>query len=239
MKVTISLLTWNEELLLPFALSFYKNRFPNCVINIYDNMSDDRTVEIAKREGCNVFSYDTGGQIQDAKYLEIKNNCWKDAKTDWVLVGDIDELLDINEHSLQHEENLGHTIIKTEGYHLVNKSTDPDNANLYGMAYGIRAVPMDKSILFNKKFIKEINFDAGCHVCFPVGDVRYSANHYRLYHYKFIGENYTVNRTLSYGKRLSEFNKSQGWGMHYLMPEKELREWYKGHQKAAEVLLFK
>ena len=72
--ITIYSLAYNEELLLQFMIDHYKERFPSCKIIIYDHMSTDKTVEIAKLNNCEVRTFDTGGKIDDNKYLEIKKN---------------------------------------------------------------------------------------------------------------------------------------------------------------------
>ena len=112
--ITIYTITYNEGLLIQFMIDHYRERFPGCRIVVYDNISTDDTVKIALANGCEVIPYDTGGQLQDSRYIQIKNNCWKDAKTDWVLVCDLDELLDIDEAELRREESLGTTMVRCE-----------------------------------------------------------------------------------------------------------------------------
>ena len=58
-------------------IKWYRERFPNCLIIVYDNESTDRSVQIALENNCKVISYSTNNQLSDSKYLEIKNNCWK------------------------------------------------------------------------------------------------------------------------------------------------------------------
>src|SRR3990167_11265325 len=99
--ITVYTITYNESLLIQFMIDHYRSRFPDCRIVVYDNISTDDTVKIALANGCEVIPYDTNGQIQDSHYIQIKNNCWKDAKTDWVLICDMDELLDINTAQLK------------------------------------------------------------------------------------------------------------------------------------------
>ena len=98
--ITIYTICFNEELILPFFVKWYRKKFPNCRIIIYDNYSTDSTEKIALQNNCQVIKYDSNNQIRDDLYLNIKNNCWKDAETDWVLVCVVDELLDINQTQL-------------------------------------------------------------------------------------------------------------------------------------------
>lgn len=228
--ITVYTVAYNEELQIQFLIDHYRSRFPGCDIVVYDNMSTDKTVEISKKNNCEVISYNTNNQIQDKKYLEIKNNCWKSAKTDWVLVCDVDELLDINQEQLLKEESEGTTIIRSEGYNMVNLE---DNLNIASICYGARAPRHDKNYLFNKKMLQEINYDAGCHGCYPVGTAVFSKTAYKAYHYNFINENLSVQKYKLYASRLSPENIRNGWGKHYLNSENQVREEYKEVKKNA------
>jgi len=221
--ITVYTIAYNEELQIQFLIDHYRSRFPNCHIVVYDNMSKDDTVKIAKANNCEVIPYDTNEQICDSKYLEIKNNCWKSATTDWVLVCDVDELLDINLFQLQSLSNIGNTIIKSEAYNMVNME---DNLDIASIKYGARTIYHDKSYLFNKKFISEINYEPGCHKCNPVGTVSISTCAYKLYHYNFINENLSVEKYRIYGTRLSPENLKNGWGNHYLHTAEQVRNEY-------------
>ena len=78
-------------------------------IKQYPQYLDKYKKEIALANKCKVIQYNTNDQIDDNKYLEIKNNCWKKAKTDWVLVCDVDELLNITYSDLVREDAKGTT----------------------------------------------------------------------------------------------------------------------------------
>ena len=84
--ITVYTIAYNEAVFIQFMIDHYRARFPDCRIVVYDNMSADRTVNIALTNGCEVIPFDTNGQLQDRRYIEIKNSCWKDATTDWVLI---------------------------------------------------------------------------------------------------------------------------------------------------------
>jgi len=235
LEITVYTLAYNEELLIQFMIDHYRERFPNCRIVVYDNMSIDKTAEIALANTCEVIQYDTNNQLQDRRYLEIKNNCWKDAQTDWVLMCDLDELLDINAPQLKTEENAGATIISSEGYEMINLE---DNLDIAGMKYGARDINYDKAYLFNKQFIKEINYSIGCHGCNPIGTIVYSGKAYKAYHYSSICESLTIEKRKRYQARLSPENLQHGWGGHYfstLTPEQVHQDHVEERQKAVKV----
>src|SRR3989344_6620786 len=133
--ITVYTLTYNEEVMIQFMIDHYRARFPGCRIGVNDNMSTDNTVKIARANGCEVI-IDTNFRKLDEPLTKIKNSCWKQAQTDWVLVCDLDELLDINEAELKEEEKAGTTIIRSEGYDMVDME---DTLDVPGMKYGARA----------------------------------------------------------------------------------------------------
>lgn len=219
--ITIYTITYNEQLLIQFMIDHYRTRFPGCRIVVYDNMSKDNTVNIALANKCEVITFNTNNQMDDRTHMNIKNHCWKESKTDWVLMSDLDELLDINEKQLKKEEKNATSIIKPEAYNMVNME---DNLDIASIKYGVRDPNYDKFCLFNKKFIKEINYGPGCHKCDPVGIVTYSANTYELFHYKLVNENYTIEKLKSTVARLSPENIRNGWLCYSMHPYQEARE---------------
>jgi len=229
--VTVYTITYNEEVMIEFFINHYRKIFPNCEINVYDNYSTDLTVDIAKKYGCNVIPYDTNNELSDETYLQIKNNAWKNSKTDWVIVCDCDEFIEINESQLINEEKKLTNIVKPIGYSLMNND---EIINIKNMKYGFKDSGFDKCILFNKKFIKEINYSVGSHGCHPVeynNDVKYNDTEYRLLHYKYLSPTYTVNRHKMFGERLSENNKKKGWGIHYSFSSESIIKYYEETNK--------
>lgn len=222
--VTIYTVTYNEELMIEFFINHYRKRFPGCEIVVFDNYSTDRTIEIAKKNNCKIEYFDSNNQISERRYLEIKNHCWKNSKTDWVIVCDCDELILINEPMLKYESLNGSTIINSEGYDMININK---NVNLANIKNGVRNKMCDKNILFNKEYIKEINYFPGCHNCEPTGNIKYSKEPYRLLHYKWLSEDYLIKRYKLFSSRLSEENKRLKLGLHYNKEEKEIKKIFK------------
>jgi glycosyltransferase involved in cell wall biosynthesis len=233
--VTIYTITYNEEKLIKFFVNHYQERFPGCEINIFDNYSTDRTTEIAKELNCNVIFYDTNNTLSDSEYLKIKNNCWETSKTDWVIVCDCDELLEITIDDLYNSE---FNIIKTEGYSIMNFD---EGKELNLLDEGFRDFGFDKSIMFNSNEIDKMNYSPGCHNCQPQPKlncvISYSEKKYRLLHYKYLGPNYTVERHKMFGLRLSDDNKKNGWGIHYNFSSESIIQFYSNKQKELIKLL--
>lgn len=229
MNITIYTITYNEEHMLPFFIKWYRNIFPTSKIVVYDNYSTDKTVQIAKENNCEVIYYDTNNQLSDSKYLEIKNNCWKNAQTDWVIVCDADELLDIKTENLSSNQ----TLFRSKGYNMCNVE---NTGNVLDIKHGIEAQQYDKIICFNKKFITEIDYTPGCHTCEPKGLVIYAKLRPTLLHMKFLNEDLLVTKYKSYASRLSIENLQRKWGYQYKQTENSIRDSYKNHLKIAKII---
>lgn len=230
MNLTIFTITYNEEVILPYFIKWYRDRFPNCKIVVYDNESTDGTKNIClSTPNLQYIPYHTGNKLSDSTYLKIKNNAWKHADTDWVIVCDVDEFLDYNQTMLELSNN--DTLFKSKGYNMCNVENLEDITQI---KHGVRAIQYDKTILFNRKHLTEINYGAGCHHCEPHGDAKLSILQPHLYHMKFINVDLLVNKYKSYASRLSDENKEMRWGYHYEQEEWLIREEFKNTLQLAE-----
>jgi hypothetical protein len=236
MDITIYTLTRDEELLIQLMIDHYRVRFPNCKIIIYDNKSIDKTVEIAKANECEIRPFDTGGKLNDQMHWDLKNNCWRDAKTDWVLVQDLDEMLDINATQLAQESANGVTKIKSECWHMVNME---DNLDVRSIIWGyrdLRDTVYDKDLLFNKKYV-DINYiNNDCHFTNSRGLIK-NSKPYRMYHYKYANPDVWVSKTKRNSDTLSDLNKQNGWGIGCLRNEEQLRAEFQERRNGAVKIL--
>jgi hypothetical protein len=102
-----------------------------------------------------------------------------------------------------------------------------DNYDFINMKYGYRDISdpaYDKDLLFNKKYVKEINYGAGCHSHNPgppIGLIKYTNNIYKLYHYKYLNVDLEIAKCKLTEQRLSEANKKNKWGLEYCLRTEE------------------
>ena len=106
MKVHVYILCYNEEVVLPHTIEHYRRNFSDCEFTIYDNKSTDESRNIAKDLSCNLIEWESNNEIDDYKYKDIKNACWKEQKEGWAIVIDMDEWLAVNDEILNLEECL-------------------------------------------------------------------------------------------------------------------------------------
>lgn len=221
-----------------FTINFYRQRFPKAVITILDNHSTDQTTTIARRLGCEIFQFNTDNKISDLMYQYLKNNCWKKSDNHWCLVCDADEMLEITEGELLNEENIGTTIISGLGFNMVNMNND---LNIAGIDHGYRDNDVcqfyDKSLLFNKAFITDMNYTIGAHSCLPAGRSDWSKRKYRLLHYKYISPDFMCQRYAMYASRLSDDNIKNGWGGNYKETEGTIRALFEVYRQKSSKLI--
>ena len=239
--ITIYTITFNEELIMPFFINHYRLRFPNCNIVVYDNKSIDNTVKIAKDNSCEIRPYDSGGVQDEPLLIHTKNNCWKDATTDWVLVCDTDELLDITEQELIYEESLGTTKIVSESWQMVNLEDEFDFHNIeHGwreLHQDVFCLAYDKHLLFNKKYVQDINYAPGCHSNNAYGTIKNSSKFYPLLHYKYLSPSIFVKKQRVNRTRQSEMQKQNGWGCSCLRPDdSQLQEYHYAMTHSTKIL---
>lgn len=205
-SIEVFAICYNEELLLPYFIDHYKKM--GAKITVIDNQSTDKSRSIIEKAGCTYMAYNSNNQIRDDLYLQIKNNCWKESKADWVIVCDIDELIEVNFDISKY------TIINTKGFDMIG--LPPSKLGVHNKMYS-------KHIMFRPNCFKEINYTPGCHSLNPIasGTISGSVEIANLLHYKYINEDYVYNRHMMYQERLSDINKQLGWGIEYQNVERK------------------
>lgn len=220
------IIAYNEELIIKKTISYYSKFCER--ITVFDNFSEDGTRDISIEAGANVKLFGQRGVLSDREYLKVKNHCWKNSKADWVIVCDCDEIL-LYPDSIKEDC----TIFQTYGWNVYSNEI-PEY--FPGITTGHYDGNYSKSVFFNPKLIKEINYHYGCHVANPKGDVRFSKEILTLFHYRNIGgfENLSKRHAM-YRGRMSDHNKELGLGCHYLFDEKQRKkEWYQHLENSGE-----
>lgn len=236
MKIEVFAICYNEEKLLPYFLRHYSTFCD--AITIYDNQSTDSSQKIIDSNPItNLISYDTGNEIRDDIYLEIKNNCWKKSKADWVIICDIDEFVyhtyirDI----LAHMDHI--TAITPEWFNMFSEKFPVTKRQIYtevnrGMSGGA------KLNLFRPGELTEINYGPGCHACHPEGNVMLSQwTGIKTLHFRYLSKEFVLSRNASYFARLSQQNKDNGWGFHYGFDPKDVTEHFESNLKLSSKVI--
>lgn len=174
--ITIYVLCFNEELLIPHTIQHYRKYLPHAKIVIYDNESTDRSVEIAKEMGCDVVSWNSQNIQNEYIQKDMRNNIWKKGpENGWKLMIDMDEWLCVTEDQLKEEETKGVTILRVKGVNVMGTSTSPDLTDVsYEDLENIQKVvdwsQESKNLCFLTPQVKEMNYTHGAHACNPKGE---------------------------------------------------------------------
>lgn len=230
MDVNIFLLCYNEELIIQYTINHYKNRFPNCIITIYDNMSTDNSELIAKNNNCNVIKFNTNGVDNELIKKNIINTCWKDINKGWIIVADMDEWLDIDMNILIDEYNKGTTILSIHGCDMIGESDSIllDDIELNSINKYIDNPYLSKNICFLREKIINMNYNTGHHKCKPCSNklIKFSDKIYNLKHMNFLGLPYITNKIINRYKRNLEMQKIK-LNVHYTDDVNKITEQYK------------
>lgn len=237
MKIEAHLLCWNEITLMPFVLRYYR-KFCDKIV-IHDNHSTDGSVELAKNMGCEVIPFGNKW-FDDSQNQAIKNNVWKSSKADFVIVADFDEVLFYQNGDtgkfLQLLDSCGVTVPLTIGWQIMSNEMPKDD--LLEITNGYEFTNYSKSIVFNPKRIKEINYNLGAHRSNPIGHVVYSESELHVLHYKHIGGlQRTIDRYSEYKPRMSPFNRKHGHGSHYNRSAASLKQEWNERMKISKPLI--
>lgn len=230
-RISVYSLCWNEEKLLPHYLNHY-GKFAH-KITIFDNESTDNSVEIIKSfEGCKteVITYNTNNKINDFKYLEIKNNCWKSDPSEYVIVCDLDEFLYVDNIFEYLAENDIYDVHTPNGYDMVSTVFPTYNTLITQQVIdGFFHTGLCKSILFKPNMLSNINYTPGAHTINPTGYnliIKSNDDQLKLLHYKRLSLDYMINRYELLKNRLSDLNVRLSAGSHYQKTKELVEEEY-------------
>jgi len=235
MKIEVYCLANNEERLMPYFLRHYS--FAKVII--LESNSTDKTIEIAHSMGAEIWSYDVKDEINDQWFTDLKNNCWKESKADWVMIVDADEFI----YHPQIEDILtksAATIIKPRFFNMYSTVFPTTEGQIYEeVTMGVEQFsPSPKMNIFRPNAIKNIGYFPGCHEAFPTGKIKIDSNSgiFTL-HMRNLSEEFIVSRNTRAKKRNSQLNKLNGWGSHVECPEAEwIRRYEEGLKESTKII---
>lgn len=207
---------------------------------MYDNYSTDNSVDLARSLGMEVRTFGKQGELNDAEYIRVKDNCWKEARgeADFVIVCDADEFLyhkDLLRKLQEYKEN-GITLPRTKGYEMVSEILP--SQDIFDITTGFKQSKFSKSLIFDPNKIEEINYNYGSHNHKARGLIKKSWSRLWVLHYRNIGGFERIRkRHEEYQNRLSQFNKDMRFGKEYLMDlDEKYSVWKTMIRKSKEIL---
>ena len=221
MNITLYTFLYNEEKILPYFLKHY-SQYVNKII-VYNNESTDSSIEILndwKECEIEIREFNTDNHYDEQTLLNLKNSCWKDCDSDYVIVCDMDELL-YHPNLIEFIEKQRYTdYFTTTGYHMIGDEIPTDyTKQIYEIIQnGTPDNQYNKNVLFRRKNITETNYAPGAHSSSFKGTERLincSVEELKLLHYKWLSPEYVADKHIHYGQRRSQHSINNGWGSHY------------------------
>ena len=229
MKITLYTFCYNEKEIIPYFLNHYSKIVDKIVV--YDNQSTDGSIEMLESfDGCEIEIRNniTNNQIQDDTLIRLKNNCWKNDKSDYIIVVDMDEFLYHPNLREFLESNPDVDFFKPVGYDMISYELPTDHSKqIYEIIRdGAPSINYSKKALFKRKFVIETGFGYGAHSANYRGKkplIEYVSNgDLKLLHFKCIDLEYVIAKHKHYSERRSDFNKRMGLGIHYDFTEQQI-----------------
>jgi glycosyltransferase involved in cell wall biosynthesis len=222
-NVECHIVSFNEELILPYSIRHYKEFCQRIVL--HDNFSTDRTCEIARAEGLEVKTWGKPDQMDDLELTNLKNTCWRGTDADWVVVPDADEFVYFPDGPVVLQTYVDNqvAVVKPHGFEMFDYLRPSKDGQIYDEI--TTGSPEDKwmakPILFSPNLVASISFNAGAHACTAIlRDGRKLANPTTptdpptyLLHYKHLGKLEDIGARYDLHKsRMSAQNRRMNWG---------------------------
>ena len=231
-SVEVITFTYDESLHIDYLVKWYSARFRNLKITVYDNHSTDGTVAKARSLGCKDISWGRASHMDERLFTNLKNQCFKESVSDYFIICDVDELLDVTELDLIAKQPAA---VQGIGYQRV----ETNNIKFDEIRSGARDSNYDKHFMFKRSEVLEINYADGAHSCKPdflEGAEKKVVLRRNLYHFRWLSFEFVLNRYKRNAKRTTEKDRALGLSIHYFFDEKTLVQEYSQCKDNAVVL---
>jgi glycosyltransferase involved in cell wall biosynthesis len=215
----------NEEKLIPYLMHHY-GQFARVIF--LENNSTDNTVDLAHSLGAEVWQYDIPDEINELKYLDIKESCWQGSKADWVIVADADEFV-YHPDIVNELKKSKATVIHPKFYNMFTEVFPITEGQIYDeVTMGTDGdFWLSKMNIFRPSEIRRMNWAIGCHFAHPEGNVIIDdKTDIKTLHMKFLSRQYIIDKYAADAKRLSTVNIMNGWGGQFLWTTEQMNKYF-------------
>lgn len=167
--------------------------------------------------------------MSEIEFAELKNSCFEGGKSEYFLICDIDELLDVDDDDLLQYQP---SIVQGIGYHMVGDS----DTKFEQISRGSRDTMYDKCLLFKRSDLVGINYGAGAHSCRPVFTPGLTVGENlrkNLYHFRYLSLNFIVERYQKRRQRKMEEDRAKGFDLQYFLSYEQVENDYHDARKTS------
>lgn len=216
MKIETYVIAHNEEFMIPYLMRHY-SRFSEVII--LENNSTDKTVQVAKNLGAKVIKLKIPDNKDNQTLVDIKNECWKKSKADWVIVVDTDEFI-YHPKIRTILKKTKATIMRTTWCEMYSDTVPSGDGQIYDEVNKglIRSQGGGKIAIFRPDKIESINWTVGCHDASPIGNIIFADEGVKALHFRHLSLEYVLMRNRVNSARLSSYNRKMGWSTQYDSP---------------------
>lgn len=236
MNIEIYALCHQEAQMIPYFMRHYSQYGK---VFLFEGHSTDGSAELARSLGATIIPVDTGNEIRDDIFTDLKNNYWKNSKADWVIICDMDEFV-YHPNFLEYLKTLECTVVRPAWYEMFSDVFPTTQGQIYeeinmGFYFKIIHHPIviitDKLCLFKPRELTEMNYKPGCHEAHPEGNVIVNEDSEIIcMHMRHLSLDYIMKRNTYFSKRRSAINRQNGWGSHLESSRENVQEWFDIHK---------
>ena len=170
MRVEVHVLRYGDAWLVPYVIKHYATYATRLIIH---DAGPKDTFGVSEGGFVEVRPWSLGPEVNDLKYAELRNECWKGTDADWVIVADLDEFIYFPEgadKSLGAYTRMGAAVIRPHGFEMFSETYPTTSGQIYDEVK--MGAPDDKwyakPILFSPKLVSETRLGLGSHESDPV-----------------------------------------------------------------------
>ena len=222
MNIEIYALCHQEAKIIPYFMKHY-NQYGH--VSLFEGHSTDGSAQLAESLDATIIPFDTSNEVRDDMFIDMKNNCWKQSKADWVIVCDMDEFL-YHPNLVYYLSTLQETIIAPRTFEMISDVFPTTKGQIYEeVRYGFET--RSKFFMFKPLDLLGMNYGAGCHDAQPEGNVYINhISEIKCMHFKHLSIDHIVERNAYLYSRLSDINKKMGWGWHVGLPRERVEAYF-------------
>lgn len=234
---------YNEATIIPYWVRHYRTFCARVIVYVDQDTTDD-TAALARREGAETRVYPNSTGLDDIAFVQFAEAHYPEARghADWVIWTDADEILyhpQMRRRLLQLRR-LGVNYPTVTGFSMMADAPPTTAGQIYDeLQRGFSSDAYSKVAIFDPEL--DVHWQTGKHKA----DVRGAtvtddgSDPIQLLHYRWLGQEYFLERNRRNYARLNALNKSLGHGRE-IYPQARgdyTPEWYQQQRDAAKVLL--